>query len=110
MYFLALSQAPPPVHMLMTTNRPVTMVPISRPPSAFGPSARPTRIGTTTGSRLGIIISLMAAPVSMSTARPYSGLAVPAMMPGISRNWRRTSSTTLPAARPTASIAMAPNR
>ena len=32
------------------------------------------------------------------------------MMPGMSRNWRRTSSTTAPAARPTASIAIAPNR
>ncbi len=32
------------------------------------------------------------------------------MMPGISRNWRRTSLTTEPAARPTASIASAPNR
>ena len=86
------------------------MVPISRPPSASAPSSRPTRIGTTTGSSDGIIISLIAAPVSMSTALPYSGLAVPSMMPLISRNWRRTSSTTAPAARPTASIAMAPNR
>ena len=32
------------------------------------------------------------------------------MMPLISRNWRRTSTTTEPAARPTASIAIAPNR
>ena len=110
MYFLALSQAPPPVHMEMATNSPVTMVPISRPPSALGPSSRPTRMGTTTGSRLGTIISLMAAVVSMSTALPYSGLAVPSMMPLMVLNWRRTSTTTLPAARPTASIAMAPNR
>ena len=65
-------------------------------------------MGTATGSRLGMIISLMAALVSMSTARPYSGLAVPSMMPLISANWRRTSTTTLPAARPTASMAMAP--
>ena len=64
----------------------------------------------TTGSSEGMIISLMAAPVSMSTAVPYSGLAVPSMMPGMVRNCRRTSSTTLPAARPTASIAIAPNR
>ena len=55
-------------------------------------------------------ISLIAALVSMSTALPYSGLAVPSMMPGMSRNWRRTSTTTAPAARPTASMAMAPNR
>jgi hypothetical protein len=110
MYFLALSHAPPPVHMEMATNRPVTMVPISSPPSAFGPRIRPTSTGTTTGSSEGIIISLMAALVSMSTATPYSGLAVPSMMPLISRNWRRTSTTTEPAARPTASIAIAPNR
>ena len=53
---------------------------------------------------------LMAAPVSMPTAVPYSGLAVPSMMPLMVWNWRRTSTTTAPAARPTASIAMAPNR
>ncbi len=70
----------------------------------------PTTIGTTTGSSDGTIISLIAAVVSMSTALPYSGLAVPSMMPWISLNWRRTSTTTEPAARPTASIAIAPNR
>src|SRR6516225_7081028 len=110
MYFLALSQAPPPVHIEMATNRPVTMVPISRPPSAAGPSSMPTSTGTMTGSSDGITISLMAAVVSMSTAFPYSGLPLPSMMPLMSRNWRRTSSTTEPAARPTASMAMAPNR
>ena len=67
-------------------------------------------MGTTTGSRLGITISLMAAVVSMSTALPYSGLPVPSMMPLMVLNWRRTSTTTAPAARPTASMAMAPNR
>ena len=110
MYFFALSQAPPPVHIEIATNRPVTMVPISSPPSAFGPSTMPTTMGTITGNSDGIIISLIAAAVSISTALPYSGFAVPCMMPGISRNWRRTSSTTEPAARPTASIAIAPNR
>src|SRR5450830_303509 len=110
MYFLALSQAPPPVVMEMATNKPVTMVPISRPPRAAGPSSMPTTMGTTTGSRDGTIISRIADAVSMSTALSYSGLAVPSMMPLMSRNWRRTSTTTAPAARPTASIAMAPNR
>ena len=110
MYFFALSQAPPPVHIEIATNSPVTMVPISTPPSACGPRSRPTTIGTSTGSSEGSIISLIAALVSMSTARPYSGLAVPCMMPGISLNWRRTSITTAPAARPTASIAIAPKR
>src|SRR5215208_1625893 len=38
MYFLALSQAPPPVHMEMATKRPVTMVPMSTPPSACAPA------------------------------------------------------------------------
>src|SRR5476651_2021031 len=45
-YFLALSQAPPPVVIEIATNRPVTMVPTSRPPSAFGPSTTPTITGT----------------------------------------------------------------
>ena len=110
MYFLALSQAPPPVVMEMATNRPVTMVPINSPPSAAGPSSMPTTMGTTTGSSEGTIISRMADAVSMSTALSYSGRAVPSMMPLMSRNCRRTSTTTAPAARPTASIAMAPNR
>jgi hypothetical protein len=110
MYFLALSQAPPPVVIEIATNRPVTMVPISMPPSAAGPSSIPTATGTTTGSSEGSTISRIAEAVSMSTALSYSGLPVPSMMPTMSRNWRRTSTTTAPAARPTASIASAPNR
>src|SRR5205823_8226864 len=43
MYFLALSQAPPPVVMEMATNSPVTMVPIKRPPSARMPAPLPMR-------------------------------------------------------------------
>ncbi len=94
------------------------MVPISRPPSARIPAPGPmsqfmpkaTMTGTSTGRIEGMIISLIAALVSMSTALSYSGLPVPSMMPLISRNWRRTSFTTEVAARPTASIAMAPNR
>src|SRR5439155_10733444 len=38
MYFLALSHAPPPVVIDIATNSPVMMVPISKPPSATGPS------------------------------------------------------------------------
>ena len=110
MYFFALSHAPPPVVIEIATKMPVMIVPISRPPSACGPSTRPTTTGTSTGSSDGTIISLIAAFVSRSTAVPYSGFAVPSMMPLISRNWRRTSCTTEPAARPTASIAIAPNR
>ena len=48
--------------------------------------------------------------VTMSTTLPYSGRPVPSMIPGISRNWRRTSKTTAPAARPTALIARPENR
>src|SRR6478672_4419110 len=69
MYFLALSHAPPPVVIEIATNSPVTIVPISRPPSAFGPSSRPTTTGTATGSSDGTTISLIADLVSMSTAR-----------------------------------------
>jgi signal transduction histidine kinase len=43
MYFLALSQAPPPVHIEIATNRPVTIVPISTPPSARIPAPGPSR-------------------------------------------------------------------
>src|SRR5688572_24177561 len=57
MYFLALSHAPPPVVIEIATNRPVTIVPISTPPSAFTPAPGPisqfipnaTTIGTSTG-------------------------------------------------------------
>ena len=48
--------------------------------------------------------------VTMSIARPYSGREVPSMIPGSSRNWRRTSSTTSPPTRPTACIASDANR
>ncbi|CPU67428.1 Uncharacterised protein [Mycobacteroides abscessus] len=41
----------------------------------------------------------------MSTTRPYSGRSWNVMIPGCSRNWRRTSNTIAPAARVTASIA-----
>ena len=46
----------------------------------------------------------------MLTVLPYSGFSVPSMIPGCSRNCLRTSSTTWPPARPTASIASAANR
>ena len=47
--------------------------------------------------------------VQMSTTRPYSGRTVPSMIPGFSRNWRRTSNTIAPAARVTALIASPEN-
>ena len=51
----------------------------------------PTTIGKTIGISAGSSIALIAEPVTMSIALPYSGRAVPSMIPGISRNWRRTS-------------------
>src|SRR5262249_35078036 len=73
MYFLALSQAPPPAVMEMATNRPVTITPSSMAPTAAKASARVammlittnTTIGDNTGSSDGIIISLIAALVSI---------------------------------------------
>src|SRR5471030_330609 len=78
MYFLALSQAPPPAVIEMATKMPVTITPSSIAPTAAKASARPaiapitknSTIGDSTGSSDGIIISLIAALVSMSTARP----------------------------------------
>jgi hypothetical protein len=65
------------VHIEIATNRPVTMVPISRPPSARMPAPSPisafmpkaTTMGTRIGSSDGTIISLIADLVSRSTAR-----------------------------------------
>ena len=54
--------------------------------------------------------SRWAARVTISTVRSYSGFAVPSMIPGISRNCRRTSSTTSNADRPTARIKNAETR
>src|SRR6478672_11623494 len=48
--FFALSQAPPPAVIAIARNRPVTIVPISRPPSM-----RLLMIPTRTGMPLGII-------------------------------------------------------
>src|SRR6478672_12030305 len=74
--FFALSQAPPPEVIGIARKRPVTIVPISKPPSIRA-LIRPTTIGNPIGISAGIIIDLIADPVTMSIARPYSGLAVP---------------------------------
>src|SRR5882757_5486875 len=76
MYFLALSQAPPPEVIEMATNRPVTIVPISIAPTVVNAAPWPpigmitkyTTIGASTGSSDGMIISLIAALVRRSTA------------------------------------------
>ena len=48
--------------------------------------------------------------VKISTQVPYSGFPLPSIMPGISLNCLLTSSTTDPAALPTAVILIAPNK
>jgi hypothetical protein len=77
--FLALSQAPPPEVIEMATNRPLTITPSSEAPSAakaealepeISRSRNRQTIGASTGSSDGMIISLIAALVSRSTARP----------------------------------------
>ncbi len=93
--------------MNRASNTPETVAPASAPPRASTPKKRPTKIGTRMATTPGITISLSAAAVEMSTQRAESGLAVPSMMPGISRNCRRTSSTMPAAARPTAVIVSA---
>ena len=83
--FFALSHAPPPEVMAIARKRPVTIVPIRSPPSSFA-LISPATIGKPIGIRAGSIMLLIAEPVTMSIALPYSGLAVPSMIPGISRN------------------------
>jgi hypothetical protein len=70
MYFLALSQAPPPVVIEMATKRPVTMVPTQQAAQRLRAEGQADHDGHGgAGSIDGIIISLIAATVSMSTAR-----------------------------------------
>ena len=69
MYFLALSQAPPALAIMIASRKPVAMEPMSSPPRASGPSTMPTTTGTMTASRPGRTISRMAPRVLMSTAR-----------------------------------------
>ena len=69
------------------------------------PRPKPTATGINAANRPGVASSRRESLVQMSTTLPYSGLAVPSMIPGISRNWRRTSKTMAPAARVTALMA-----
>src|SRR6186997_1324164 len=66
--FFALSQAPPPEVIAIARKRPVTIVPIRRPPSISGLMI-PTAIGIATGISAGSIILLIADLATMSTAR-----------------------------------------
>src|SRR5881409_1618740 len=62
--FFALSQAPPPDVIAIARNRPVTIVPISRPPSMRALMI-PTTIGKPIGMIAGASIDLIAEPVTM---------------------------------------------
>src|SRR5215213_2243227 len=73
------------------------------------PRPNPTAIGASAAIRPGVASSRSESLVQMSTTRPYSGFSVPSMIPGCSRNWRRTSKTMAPAARVTALIARPEN-
>ena len=64
--------------------------PIAGLASGFGGS--PTTTGAPTASRPGLIISLRALAATMLTQRAYSGFSAYVMIPGCSRNWRRTYS------------------
>ena len=111
MYFLALSQAPPALAMKMANAKPVTSAPARNPPSA-STSMNPMTSGTTTARAPGASISRSEPFVEMATHAAESGSTpgVPSRSPGMSRNWRRTSSIILLAARPTASMVSAANR
>src|SRR3989344_5136234 len=52
-YFLALSQAAPPVVIETATKIPVTIDPTNIPPSATGPKVNPTITGAKTGIKAG---------------------------------------------------------
>ena len=111
MYFLALSQAPPALAMKMARQKPVTRAPARKPPST-SMLMNPRTSGITTAREPGTTISLSEAVVEMATQRAESGCTPsrPSRRPGISRNWRRTSSIISWAARPTASMVRAANR
>src|ERR1051326_3256292 len=83
--FFALSQAPPPEVIAIATNRPVTIVPTSRPPSTTGPSCGITATATTkiNGSNAGTIISRKAALATMATQGPSSGGCVTGQHAGV---------------------------
>ena len=75
MYFLALSQAPPPAVIETATNRPVIITPNNIAPTDAKAATCPPianiikykTIGDKTGNNEGIIISFIAAIVSKST-------------------------------------------
>ena len=108
--FFALSHAPPELARNTAISVPVPIAPARKPASGPTPRPKPTATGASTARMPGVTSSRSESLVTMSTTLPYSGRPVPSMIPGISRNWRRTSNTTAPAARPTALIARPENR
>src|SRR3954451_7053744 len=66
--FFALSQAPPPDVIAIARKSPVTIVPISRPPSILALLIT-TTIGKPIGTSAGASIALIPEPVTMLTAR-----------------------------------------
>ena len=67
MYFLALSQAPPALAIMIAIRTPVTRAPPSSPPKASVPSKSPIASGDNTAITPGTIICLRAAAVEIST-------------------------------------------
>ncbi len=67
MYFLALSQAPAAFDIKRASITPETVTPARTPPSISGPPTKPTITGVDTASSPGMIISLIAALVAIST-------------------------------------------
>ena len=109
MYFLALSHAPPALLSILARVNPVVIPPISNPTTPGTPKTTPMTTGTIIAISAGTTISFCAPLVAIATHFAYSGLPVPSIIPGISRNCRLTSSTILPAFLPTAFIAIATN-
>ena len=105
MYFLALSHAPPPVSSAARrTGRP-RWCRASTPPSSLGAEheADDERSDHRQRARKDHLALRRGGHERPRTCRTRAR-AVPSMIPGISRNCRRTSLTTAPAARPTASM------
>lgn len=103
--FLALSQAPPALFWNIPIRTPHTVAPAKNPPKTSGPKINPINNGEIIAIAPGSIIFLIEASVEMATHFSYSGCAFPSKIPGISRNYLRTSSTIAIAACPTAVIA-----
>ena len=104
-----MSQAPPALFWKIPINTPQTVAPARKPPNTSGPNTKPMINGDKIAIAPGNIIFLSDASVEIATHLSYSGLPVPSIIPGIVRNWRRTSSTIAIAASPTALIASEEN-